>query len=310
MPDAMKKKLFFIVLIFIFSNSLCAQNIIKLWSDDIPFSNGTIGDEEITDAGHVRNVQDPTITVYLPEKENATGAAVVICPGGGYGILAIKHEGHDVAKWFNEFGVAGIVVKYRLPNSDNIINKSEVAMTDAQRAIRMTRHYASDWGIRPDKIGIMGFSAGGHLASTVGTHFDYGIADDKDPIQKVSCRPDFMILMYPVISMSEDFMHAGSMRNLLGKNQSYEQKLRFSNEKQVTPETPPTILIHSSDDKAVPVANSIRFYEALIKNKIPAELHIFNSGGHGYGLGRNDGTSHNLWKENCNAWMKEMVIGE
>ena len=309
MPDSMKKQLFFIVLFFIISNSLCAQNTIKLWSEDMPFSNGTIGDEEMTDAGHVRNVQDPTITVYLPEKENATGAAVVICPGGGYGILAIKHEGHDIAKWFNEFGVAGIVLKYRLPNSDNITNQSEVAMTDAQRAVRMIRHYASDWGIQPDKIGIMGFSAGGHLASTVGTHFDYGISDDKDPIQKVSCRPDFMILMYPVISMSEDFMHAGSMRNLLGENQSYEQKLRFSNEKQVSSETPPTILIHSSDDKAVPVANSIRFYEALIQNIIPAELHIFNRGGHGYGLGRSDGTSHNLWPKNVQAWMKDMVIG-
>ena len=306
----MKKQLFFLVLISIFSNSLFAQKTMKLWTGDIPFSNGTIGEEEITDRGHVRNVQDPEIIVYLPKKEKATGAAVVICPGGGYGILAIKHEGHDIAKWFNEFGVAGIVIKYRLPTSDNITDRSEVAMTDAQRAVRMVRYNATDWGIVPDKIGIMGFSAGGHLASTVGTHFDYGIADAKDPIQKVSCRPDFMILMYPVISMSEDFMHAGSMKNLLGKNQSYEQKLRFSNEKQVSSETPPTILIHSSDDKAVPVANSIRFYEALVQNKIPAELHIFNSGGHGFGLGRKDGTSHNLWPENVQAWMKDMVIGE
>ena len=306
----MRKQLFFIILLSIFSTALFAQKTIKLWTGDIPFSNGTIGEEEITDRGHVRNVQDPEIIVYLPEKEKATGAAVVICPGGGYGILAIKHEGHDIAKWFNEVGVAGIVIKYRLPTSDNITDRSEVAMTDAQRAVRMTRHYAQEWGIQADKIGIMGFSAGGHLASTVGTHFDYGIVDAKDPIQKVSCRPDFMILMYPVISMSEDFMHAGSMKNLLGKNQSYEQKLRFSNEKQVSSETPPTILIHSSDDKAVPVANSIRFYEALIQYKIPAELHIFNSGGHGYGLGRKDGTSHNLWPENVQAWMKDMVIGE
>ena len=146
-------------------------------------------------------------------------------------------------------------------------------MTDAQRAVRMVRYHAGDWGIDPAKIGIMGFSAGGHLASTVGTHYDYGIADAKDPIQKVSCRPDFMILVYPVITMSEDFMHAGSMRNLLGNNQSYEQKLRFSNEKQVTEDTPPTILIHSSDDKSVPVENSIYFYQALIKHNT-----VLNSG--------------------------------
>jgi acetyl esterase/lipase len=304
------KKLFVLVLISIFSTTLFAQKTMKLWTGDIPFSNGTIGEEEYKDPGHVLNIQDPTITVYLPEKEKATGAAVVICPGGGYRLLAIQHEGHDVAKWFNEFGVAGIVVKNRLPTSDNITDTSEVAMTDAQRAVRMVRHHAADWGVKTDKIGIMGFSAGGHLASTVGTHFDYGINNSTDPIQKLSCRPDFMILIYPVISMSEDYMHAGSMKNLLGDNQSYEQKLRFSNEKQVTAETPPTILIHSSDDKSVQVANSIRFYEALIENKIPAELHIFNSGGHGYGLGRKDGTSHNLWPENCKAWMIDMVIGK
>lgn len=303
------KKLFLLILISIFSNTLFAQKTMKLWPGDIPFSNGIVGEEEYTDKGHVKNIQDPTITIYLPEKAKATGAAVVICPGGGYRVLAIKHEGHDIAKWFNEFGVAGIVVKNRLPTSENITDTSEVAMTDAQRAVRMVRHHAADWGIEKDKIGIMGFSAGGHLASTVGTHFDYGIANSADPIQKVSCRPDFMILMYPVISMSEDFMHAGSMKNLLGNNQSYEQKLRFSNEKQVTSETPPAILIHSSDDKAVPVENSIRFYEAMIKNNVPAELHIFNSGGHGYGLGRKDGTSHNLWTENCQAWMMDMVIG-
>ena len=304
------KKLFILLAIATFSNTLFAQETMKLWDGDIPFSNGIIGDEEYTDKGHVQNIQDPTITIYLPKKSKATGAAVVICPGGGYRLLAIQHEGHDVAKWFNEFGVAGIVVKNRLPTSENITDTSEVAMTDAQRAVRLVRHHAGEWGIEKNKIGIMGFSAGGHLASTVGTHFDYGMADSPDPVQKVSCRPDFMILMYPVITMSEDFMHAGSMKNLLAHNQSYEQKRRFSNEKQVTSETPPTILIHSSDDKSVPVANSIRFYEALIEHNIPAEMHIFNSGGHGYGLGRKDGTSHNLWPENCKAWMKDMVIGK
>jgi len=304
------KQILFYIFFMALINSINAQEILKLWSDKIPYSTGIVGQEEYTDQGHVRNIQDPTITVYLPDKEKATGAAVVICPGGGYSVLAIKHEGHDVAKWFTEFGVAGIVLKNRLPTSENITEKSEVAMTDAQRAVRMVRFYAPEWGIMPDKIGIMGFSAGGHLASTVGTHFDYGLADSSDPIQKISCRSDFMILMYPVISMSEDFMHSGSMKNLLGENPSSDQMLRFSNDKQVTVETPPTILIHSSDDKGVPVANSIKFYEALQKNGIPSELHIYNSGGHGYGLGRNDGTSHNLWTETCEAWMQDMIIGK
>jgi acetyl esterase/lipase len=172
----------------------------------------------------------------------------------------------------------------------------------------MVRYYAEEWGINPTKIGIMGFSAGGHLASTVGTHYDLGISDSQDPIQQVSCRPDFMILMYPVISMSEDFMHAGSMKNLLGENPSEEQMIRFSNEKQVTSDTPPAILIHADDDKGVPVANSIVFYEALHAHNVPAELHIFNSGGHGFGLGRQDGTSHNIWPENVEAWMKDTVL--
>lgn len=285
-----------------------AQDVIKLWPDKIPFSTGTIGEEELLDRGHIQNIQDPTITVYLPEKNIATGAAVVICPGGGYRLLAIQHEGHDIARWLNKFGVAGIVVKNRLPTSDNITNKSEVALKDAQRAVRMVRHHAADWGIEKDKIGIMGFSAGGHLASTVGTHYDNGETDASDPIQKESCRPDFMILMYPVITMTEDFMHKGSRRNLLGENPADEQAHLFSNEKQVTADTPPALLIHSTDDKGVPVANSICFYEALVAHGVPAEFHAFHSGGHGYGLGRDDGTSHNLWAENAEAWLKDVVI--
>lgn len=306
----MKKYHFFLLSFIICSSQLCAQETIKLWPGEIPFSTGVIGKEEITDRGHVRNVQEPTITVYLPDPEKATGAAVVICPGGGYALLAINHEGHDIAKWFNVFGVAGIVVKNRLPTSENITDKSEVAMTDAMRAVRIVRHHAADWSIDPGKIGIMGFSAGGHLASTVGTHYDNGFSDSADPIQKISSRPDFMILMYPVINMYEEFMHSGSMRNLLGENPPKDQMLRFSNDMMVTADTPPAILIHSTDDKGVPVANSIRFYEALNKNGVSAELHIYNSGGHGYGLGRNDSTSHNLWPEACKAWMQDMVIGK
>ena len=299
--------LFILVLLFSFYQ-LRAQETIKLWPDEIPYSNGTIGEEEITDEGHVRNIQDPTITVYLPEKEKANGAAVVICPGGGYWLLAINHEGHDIAKWYNEMGVAGIVVKNRLPTSDNITNKSEVALTDAQRAIRMTRHNAEKWNISQDKIGIMGFSAGGHLASTAGTHYDKGISESKDPIQQESCRPDFMILIYPVISFTEKFGHTGSRKNLIGENPSKDLELRFSNEKQITEDTPPTILIHSTDDSGVSPMNSISFYEGLIKHGIAAELHIYNSGKHGYGLGRKDDTSHNMWPENVKAFLEDIVF--
>jgi acetyl esterase/lipase len=305
----MKKLLFFILFNFT-GYFLNAQDTLRLWNENMPYSNGTIGQEEFTDQGHVRNIQDPTITVYLPEESKNTGAAVVICPGGGYWLLAIKHEGHDIARWLNTIGVAGIVLKNRLPTSENITDSSEVALADAQRAVRMTRYHAAEWGIDPTKIGIMGFSAGGHLASTAGTHFDRGLAESVDSVQKVSCRPDFMILMYPVISMSEPFMHSGSAKNLIGANPSEEQKLRFSNEKQVNADTPPTILIHSSDDKAVPVANSIVFFQALNAHGVSAELHIYNSGAHGYGLGRKDGSSHNLWPATCEAWLKDMVFNK
>lgn len=304
----MKKLPFLIILLTIIAPSINAQETVKLWTDGIPFSNGIIGEEEIPNPGRVRNIQDPTITVYLPEKEHNTGGAVVICPGGGYWLLAIDHEGHDIAKWFNEIGVAGIVVKNRLPTSNNITFKSEVAMIDAQRAMRMTRYNAEEWGIDKDKIGIMGFSAGGHLASTVGTHYDYGMSRTDDPILQESCRPDFMILMYPVIDMSGDIKHSGSAKNLIGENPTESQINRFSNQKQVTSDTPPTILIHSTDDKGVPVANSIVFYEALVAHDVPAELHIFNSGAHGYGLGRQDGTSHNDWPKNVEAFLKDIVF--
>lgn len=303
------KKVFLITLLSLFffyeSN---AQKVIKLWPEEIPFSNGTIGGEELLERGRIRNVQDPTITVYLPEKDKANGAAVVICPGGGYRLLAMQHEGHDIAKWLNTIGVAGIVLKNRLPTSDHVLNKSEVALFDAQRAVRMTRYHAEAWGIELSKIGIMGFSAGGHLASTVGTHYDLGMNQLNDPIQQLSCRPDFMILVYPVISMTADFSHKGSMKNLLGPEPSDVQRLRFSNERQITPDTPPTILVHSSDDEGVHVANSIAFYESLVENGIVAELHVFNSGKHGYGLGRRDNTSHNIWSTNVEAFLKDVIF--
>jgi acetyl esterase/lipase len=251
---------------------------------------------------HISKVQNPNITVYLPKKRKATGSAVVICPGGGYGILAYDHEGHDIARWFNSLGVAAFVLKYRLPSADQGENRHKVPLSDAQRAIRLVRDGAKEWNINPDRIGIMGFSAGGHLASTAGTHFDPGIRDEEDSLRAVSCRPDFMILMYGVLSMQHGVTHNGSKNNLLGDNPSPEMVTLFSNELQVTPKTPPTFLIHTEDD-AVNVQNSLDFYLACKKSKVPAEMHLYAKGGHGYGL-RNIGQPVMAWPKRCEEWLR------
>ena len=262
-----------------------------LWPDGAP---GAKGSEE---------GDKPTLTIYLPPKEKATGAAVVICPGGGYGFLAMDHEGHQIAQWLNSLGVAGFILKYRHRNSGAGYGHP-VPLQDAQRAIRTVRSRANEWNIDPNRIGILGFSAGGHLASTAGTHFDKGQADAQNPIERVSCRPDFMILIYPVISFTEWYVHTGSRQNLLGDNPDKNTLESLSNEKQVTPETPPTFLVHADDDSGVPPENSIYFYLALRKAKIPAEMHIYQRGGHGFGLGKKDSAASG-WPVCCAAWMRE-----
>lgn len=245
----------------------------------------------------------PTLTIYLPPKEKATGAAVVICPGGGYGFLAMDHEGHQIAQWLNSLGVAGFIVKYRHRNSGAGYGHP-VPLQDAQRAIRMVRSRAKEWNIDPNRIGVLGFSAGGHLASTTGTHFDKGRGDADDLVERVSCRPDFMILIYPVISLTEWYAHSGSQRNLLGDNPDKEMLESLSNDKQVTTQTPPTFLVHADDDNGVPAENSIYFYLALRKAKVPAEMHIYQKGGHGFGLGKKDSAASG-WPTCCANWMKE-----
>jgi len=262
-----------------------------LWPDGAP---GAKGSEE---------GDKPTLTIYLPPKEKATGAAVVICPGGGYGFLAMDHEGHQIAQWLNSLGVAGFILKYRHRNSGAGYGHP-VPLQDAQRAIRTVRSRANEWNIDPNRIGILGFSAGGHLASTAGTHFDKGQADAQDSIERVSCRPDFMILIYPVISFTEWYVHTGSRQNLLGDNPDKNTLESLSNEKQVTPETPPTFLVHADDDNGVPPENSIYFYLALRKAKVPAEMHIYQRGGHGFGLGKKDSAASG-WPVCCAAWMRE-----
>lgn len=297
-----------IAIILLTINVLYAQNHkLPLWNkNEIP--NYKPSDEtehaDTTDIVRISKVQKPEIEVFLPAKKNANGQAVVICPGGGYAILAYDWEGTDIAKWLNSLGVAGIVLKYRLPRSKSNIIGYKSPLLDAQRAIRLTRHHAKEWHIEPDKIGIMGFSAGGHLASTAGTHFDPGDPNADDPIERQSSRPDFMILGYPVISFTDNAKHKGSRANLLGDEvENKELQKYFSNELQVTKETPPAFLFHASDDTGVPVKNSLLFYEALVNHSVPAEMHIFPKGGHGFSLAiKNKHLSS--WTTHCAAWLQ------
>jgi acetyl esterase/lipase len=261
-----------------------------LWPDGAPGAKGNDDGDK------------PSLTVYMPDEEKATSAAVVIFPGGGYGHLAMDHEGHQIAEWLNSIGVAGFIVKYRHRNSGAGYGHP-APIQDAQRAIRTVRSRAKQWGVDPDRIGIIGFSAGGHLASSAGTHFNTRYNEPVDEIDRCSARPDFMILMYPVISFTEWYTHKGSMINLLGKNADKDLMESFSNEKQVTPETPPTFLVHADDDKVVPPENSIAFYLALRKAKVPAEMHIYENGGHGFGPGVGKG-SCSSWMVRCADWMK------
>lgn len=325
----MKKKHLIILVLLCFSISN-AQKIIKLYEDRIPNSKQIVG---LTDSigtlsiggktiHFIQTVASPDLTIFLPEKSKATGIAVIICPGGGYGVLAIDHEGYDIAKKLNKKGIAGFVLKYRLPNAEYVENKEIVPLQDAQRAIQIIRENAKKWGINPNKIGIEGSSAGGHLASTAGTHYDKIVIDN--PL-KTSLRPDFMILNYPVISMSDSLTHMGSRYNLIGDGLSAkelnaikrdwktsEQKLtglavniqkikEFSNELQVTPDTPPTFITHSVDDNIVKIQNSILFMAALQKNKVPVESFFYAKGGHGYGI--DNPTSEMDWIDSCIDWV-------
>ncbi len=303
------KRTSILLVIFVFL-ALCGQTqdvTMPLWEGDIPNYRSTDETEQADTNGIVRisKVQKPDMAVYLPSKSNATGQAVVICPGGGYSILAYDWEGTDIAKWLNSEGITGIVLKYRLPGSESNIVRHKSPLLDAKRALRLTRYHSEDWNIDPNRIGVMGFSAGGHLASTLGTHFDEGKSGIGDPIAMASSRPDFMILVYPVISFDPKFGHIGSRNNLLGKNPDQELIDRFSNEKQVTADTPPTFLIHAGDDGGVPVENSLMFYKALREHDVPAEMHIFPEGGHGFSLALENEHLH-TWTDLCINWMKNL----
>lgn len=304
----LKKNLIIIICLQVCAVNLFSQSYkLPLWEKNIPNQNDVVIDENIetTDILRITAVDKPIIEVYLPSKAYATGEAVVICPGGGYRILAYNYEGSDVAKWLNTNGIAGIVVKYRLPGTPNNIEGRLSPFLDVQRAIRLTRYNAEEWGIDPDKIGVMGFSAGGHLASTLGTHYkdDFFMSDKVDSI---NCRPDFMILMYPVITFKEPYLHSGSKINLIGENADSTLINYYSNELHITENTPPTFLVHAGDDSSVPIENSMLFYKNLKKHGVSSEFHIFQEGGHGFGLAAKKGRLEQ-WKNLCVTWIKNIT---
>lgn len=303
------KKPFLTLLISLFTYMAFSQNYtLPLWDGTPPLQNDSDLKEEVVQQGIIRisNVQIPTIEVYLPAKQISTGKAVVIFPGGGYGILAYDWEGTDFAKWLNSQGIAGIVVKYRLPISKSLSDPKEVPLMDAQRAVRLVRQNAADWSIDPAKVGVMGFSAGGHLASTVSTQYNHEVNRPKDAIDALSARPDFSILAYPVITFQDGAVHGGSRKNLIGDNASSELKDRFSGELNVNAETPPTFLVHAQDDMGVPIENSLLYYQALHKNGVKASLHIYPTGGHGFAFGLGKGAVES-WREVLLAWIEETV---
>jgi acetyl esterase/lipase len=289
-------------LLFLITIESLSQQEIKLYPGEIPNSKSSADQEKREQSeGIVRvsQISRPTLTVFLPSKEKANGTAVIICPGGGYWINAISHEGTDVAKKFNEWGVAALVLKYRIPNEATMINKEIGPLQDAQRAIQLVRERSQEWKINPDRIGIMGFSAGGHLASTAGTHFNKAVIENPTGI---SLRPDFMVLIYPVISFQDAVGHSGSRNQLIGTNPAKEKIEWYSNEMQVSTDTPPAFLVHASDDDAVKSENSIVFYQALRKKNIPVELHIYQKGGHGFGM--KNPTTSDSWMDRLQSWMK------
>lgn len=301
------KYLRLVIIVMIINQTSAQDTIMTLWpKDNIP--NHVASNEKevrnVDEIVRISKVQEPLIEVYLPAKANATGKAMLIFPGGGYGILAYDWEGTDIAKFLNGKGIAGIVVKYRLPSDKSQNNKHIVPLIDAQRAIRLVRGKALEFNIKPNKIGILGFSAGGHLASTLGTHFDDEVYEPQDAIDTLSARPDFMALGYPVISFG-NMTHAGSKANLIGTNPAPEQVEYFSNEKQVTPNSPPTFLFHATDDNGVPVENSLLFYQALKDNGVSVTMHIYPRGGHGFSLARKD-IHLRGWTERMFEWMESL----
>lgn len=281
-----------LLLSFLFATTmLSAQKPVELplWPNGAPNNNELTGTEQGRNNGGVSNVTEPTLTVYPAPHPN--GMAIIMCPGGGYSGLAMHHEGHDMASWFNTQGITYAVLKYRMPNGHH-----EVPLSDAEQAIRMVREHAAEWGVNPQRVGIMGASAGGHLAASLATLY----SSDKT-------RPDFQILFYPVISMQKGVTHGGSRKNLIGENPSQELEQKYSLERQVSPRTPQAFIMLSSDDDAVPPINGIGYFLALRDHKVPASLHAYPTGGHGWGF-RDNFTYKRQWTEELEKWLREGLV--
>jgi len=299
----MKVNLACFFLTFFTLSMLNAQESVSIWNKNVPNSINNKDYKEafrLNDKGEatgIRNVTDPTLKVFLANNTNTTNTAIVICPGGGYGVLSHDKEGDKIAEWLNSIGISAFVLKYRLPSDLIMKDKTIGPLQDAQEAIRLLRRNAEKWHLDPNKIGIIGFSAGGHLAATASTHYNDKVYES----DLTNARPDFSMLIYPVISMEDGITHQGSKENLLGKNPSPDLVIKYSNEKQVDKNTPPTFLVHATDDGAVPVENSINYFLALKANKVPAEMHIYENGGHGFGLGTK-GTNIN-WPKAAENWL-------
>lgn len=286
------KKIFLLSFLFV-TTMLSAQKTVELplWPNGAPNSNKLSGAEQRQNNGEVSNVTEPTLTVYPAARPN--GMAIIMCPGGGYSRLAMNHEGHDMAPWLNTQGITYAVLKYRMPNGHH-----EVPLSDAEQAIRLLREHAAEWGVNPQRVGIMGASAGGHLAASLATLY----SSDKS-------RPDFQILFYPVISMQKGITHGGSRKNLLGENPSQELEQKYSLERQVSPRTPQAFIMLSSDDDVVPPINGIGYFLALRDHKVPASLHAYPIGGHGWGF-RDSFTYKRQWTEELEKWLRDGLVFE
>ena len=298
----MKGKQFVLLVLLTTALQAGAQKVISLYPKEIPNSTSYQMKEIRMEKNDLligfRSISIPTLEIFLPDMQTTTGTAVIICPGGGYGMESYRLEGTNIAEAFQRKGISAFILKYRLPSDSIMIDKSIGPLQDAQQAIKTVRLHAAEWKIDTARIGIMGFSAGGHLASTAGTHFDKSYIPNDE---KISLRPSFMILIYPVISMGDELTHLGSRNNLLGKLPEAELVNHFSNELHICANTPPTWLTHTGDDNVVTVENSIHFYQELIRNKVPAEMHLYPKGNHGFVLG----LPTDEWMQSIFNWMKK-----
>lgn len=299
------KTIITILFIALFAGSIIAQDkVIDLWPNGAPSDNGLTGPEEDMGNNRIANISVPQMYVYMPSKEMNTGAAVILFPGGGYRREAMSHEGYEVAEWLKSKGITGIVLKYRLPNGH-----PEIPREDANRAVRVVRQHAKEWGINPAKVGIGGSSAGGHLASDAGTRFDLGNPDASDPVEVFSSRPDFLLLLYPLIYFKDGKINPGIGNLYFGGDISWDNVKKYSTELNVTAKTPPAFFVLADNDKTVHPSHSIEFYSAMKKFNIPAEIHIFQEGGHGFGITK-QGLPSDEWPDMFFNWLKAIKIVE